>query len=96
MSHPMQDIELDNRGVVRFRVNAIVRYLLDAGPFDMNALAMMPFSDEDREQFAQLIGYSVGGFGDLSYASEDCVRRADARAASIMSDDGRLQSANYE
>ena len=36
--HPMQPIELDD-GVIRFHKNAIVSFLLDAGPFDMNQLA---------------------------------------------------------
>jgi hypothetical protein len=58
-------------GVERFKENKIVSYLLDAGPIDMNALAIMRFSNEDREQFAQLIGYSVCGFCELSYVSED-------------------------
>lgn len=78
MMHPMQAIYIDEDDVARFRKNAIVAFLLDAGPFDMNQLAMMPWSREDREQFAQLIGYSVSGFGDLSYASVQMVARADA------------------
>lgn len=67
---PMQPLYKDNEGIVRFRENAIVQYLLDAGPFNMNQLAMMPFRQEDKEQFAQLIGYSLSGFGDLSYVSD--------------------------
>jgi hypothetical protein len=69
--HPTQPSEKDEQGVLRFKANAIVRFLLDAGPYDMNTLAMMPFTDEDRRQFAQLIGYSVSGYGDLSYAEDD-------------------------
>jgi hypothetical protein len=69
--HPTQPSEEDEHGVLRFKANAIVRFLLDAGPYDMNTLAMMPFTDEDRRQFAQLIGYSVSGYGDLSYAEDD-------------------------
>lgn len=68
--HPPQPLIRAKDGVVRFKENAIVRFLLDAGPFDMNQLALMPFSDEDRAQFAQLIGYSLGGFGDLSYVTD--------------------------
>jgi hypothetical protein len=66
---PLQPIEFDDTGeVIRFRENKIVRYLLDAGPFDLNHLACVPgFSVEDEVQFAQLIGYSVSGFGELSY-----------------------------
>jgi len=48
-----------------------VRFLLDMGPFDMNKLAIMDFSREDRIQFAQLIGYSQAGFGELSYVSDE-------------------------
>jgi hypothetical protein len=70
--HPMQPmIEDKDDGTLRFKSNAIVRFLLDAGPYDMNKLALMPWSKEDREQFAQLIGYSVDGFQDLPYVSKD-------------------------
>lgn len=76
--HPMQGVYLDDDGVVRFRHNAIVRFLLDAGPHSMNTLALMPWSDEDREQFAQLIGYSISGAGELSYVSDDLLAKAKA------------------
>lgn len=68
--HPVQPTYTDDYGTVRFRRNRIVRFLLDASPFDMNTLALMPFSREDRAQFAQLIGYSVGGYEDLPYADD--------------------------
>jgi hypothetical protein len=75
--HPVQPIVKDEHGVVRFKANAIVRFLLDAGSFDLNQLAAMDFSDEDREQFAQLIGYSLSGFGELSYVSDETYERAE-------------------
>lgn len=68
--HPMQPLERDAAGVIRFKKNAIVSFLLDAGPHTMTTLALMPWTQEDREQFAQLIGYSVSGFSELSYASD--------------------------
>lgn len=71
LRHPIQPIVLDQHGTARFKKNEIVRFLLDAGPFNLNQIAMMNFSNEDREQLAQLIGYSVCGFGDLSYASDE-------------------------
>jgi hypothetical protein len=78
---PMQPIEDDGKGVIRFRGNALVRYLLDkataAKVCDLNHLARVDFPQEDREQFAQLIGYSVSGFGDLSYAQPETLRLAD-------------------
>lgn len=73
--HPVQPLVYDE-DVIRFKKNSIVAFLLDAGPFDMNQLALMPFSNEDREQFAQLIGYSLSGFGELSYVSDETYDRA--------------------
>ena len=71
--HPHQPTQMYG-GVRRFKSNEIVRYLLDVcrdkGMADMNSLATIPFSDEDRVQFAQFIGYSVDGFCDLSYVSK--------------------------
>jgi hypothetical protein len=83
--HPMQPLVLD-RGLVRFRGNPIVRFLLDHGGYDMNALAAMPFSDDDREQFAQLIGYSVRGFGELSYVSDRTYAKASRAAAKLVAE----------
>lgn len=68
--HPIQPLQLDDKGVLRFKENAIVRHLLDNGGIDLNKLARLEFSREDREQFAQLIGYSLSGFGELGYATD--------------------------
>ena len=76
-THPIQPLYKDPSGIVRFKDNAIVLFLLDNGPFDMNALAIRAFSNEDREQFAQLIGYSLCGFGDLDYVSDETYERAE-------------------
>ncbi len=81
--HPRQEIYVDSDDVIRFVPNVIVQHLLDHGPTDMNMLATMNFSDEDRAQFAQLIGYSVSGFGELDYASQDEIAEADEIAARL-------------
>ena len=84
---PMQPLVWDDHGVIRFRKNKIVEYLLDAGPFDLNHLALLPgITKQEHMQFAQLIGYSVSGFGDLSYAKNKMVRKAD-KLADKMGDD---------
>ena len=75
--HPMQPIVRDQIGTYRFKHNAIVRHLLDSGSIDLNQIAAMNFSDEDREQFAQLIGYSVDGFCEMDYASRRAKDEAD-------------------
>lgn len=68
--HPIQPLETDKHGTLRFKQNAIVNHLLNNGGIDLNQLACIDFSQEDREQFAQLIGYSLGGFSELSYVSD--------------------------
>lgn len=75
---PMQPIVVLDDGVPRFRKNPIVRFLLDAGPFSMNQIADLPgITPEERSQFAQLIGYSVTGFGELAYADPGMASQAD-------------------
>jgi len=78
-----QPLALGDDGVIRFRENRIIRLLLDGGPFDLNQIALMAFSDQERQQLAQLIGYSVSGYGDLTYAFGEPVERAD-RAVDIF------------
>lgn len=60
----------------RFVPNKIVERLLDEGPFDMNQIATWDISQQDREQFAQLIGYSLSGFGELNYVSDEVYEAA--------------------
>jgi hypothetical protein len=70
--HPHQPLVKDGK-IKRFKVNKLVRYLYDYASqkgCDMNNLALLPFSNEDRVQFAQLIGYSLNGFGELPYVSD--------------------------
>lgn len=78
--HPIQPLLKEARGVLRFKQNAIVRHLLDHGGIDLNQIAAMKFRREDREQFAQLIGYSLSGFSDLSYVSDETYKAAERMA----------------
>jgi hypothetical protein len=99
MGHPMQPIGLDELGTARFKENKIVRWLLDeAGEgrkVDMNRIAMMGhfggglFSKEDQMQFAQLIGYSVCGYGELGYVSDESYFAASAQADALLEDERR-------
>ncbi len=79
--HPMQPLVRHRDGTVRFKRNRLVEYLLDNGGIDMNKLAMLKFSAEDRQQFAQLIGYSIDGYMDLSYVMNDDAAWKAAEAA---------------
>jgi hypothetical protein len=79
--HPVQPLITDEHGVLRFKQNAIVRFLLDNGPYDLNTLlGQMDFNEEDWQQFAQLIGYSLSGYGDLSYVTDEAYERAEKQA----------------
>lgn len=85
MKHPIQPVADDGQGVLRFKDNPIVRRLLDEGPFDMNQLAVWRHNDpnitaDDERQFAQLIGYSLSGFGSLSYCDDETYAAADKMA----------------
>lgn len=84
---PMQPLEWDDN-VVRFKRNRLVEYLLDHGGVDMNQLALLQHevSEEHYEQFAQLIGYSVSGFSDLSYASDKIIKEAQGQANEMMAE----------
>jgi len=78
MSLPIQPLELDDSKVLRFRANNIVRALLEQdGGLTMNDIAVMGFSQEDQEQFAQLIGYSLSGYGDLPYVTDETYETAE-------------------
>jgi len=83
--HPIQPLMLDKDGVYRFKENAIVRFLLNNGGIDMNKLATLAFSANDREQFAQLIGYSLRGFSELSYVSDKTYKKAASQIICIES-----------
>lgn len=75
---------VDLSGEVRWQANPIVRWLLDTGGKTLNDIAHLPgVTDEERRQFAQLIGYSVNRYGELSYVPLGIAREADARAAGL-------------
>lgn len=91
MKHPIQPIEEDANGILRFKENKIVRFLLDEGSFDLNILAAKGFSVEDREQFAQLIGYSLSGFSELNYVTYETYAAAEMmREAGLTEDQARI------
>ena len=92
---PIQPLALDGHGTLRFQENSIVVFLLEQAQHgvkcDMNEIAKRyatgQFHVEDMRQFAQLIGYSHSGYGDLSY-----VDGTDYDAAIAMYNDPELKS----
>ena len=103
--HPMQPVIKDEGGILRFRENAIIRYIVDhagdvvhpgapaidprtgrpyhQGRLDLGKLMTMDFPQEDREQFAQLIGYAITGYHELSYVSDESATQASALAHAV-------------
>lgn len=86
--HPVQPLYKDDDGVIRFKQNAIVSFLAKTSLFDTNALELMPWSQEDWEQFYQLTGWSLSGLGDLILVSNETYDRAADQA--IYGDDSPL------
>mgnify|MGYP003680168871 CR=1 FL=1 len=88
MKHPMQPLEQDKDGVVRFKENKLVRFLLDSHPDqNLNSLSIRDqqgkFNKGDYTQFMQLIGYSASGYGDLGSSPKKIVKKADKLAAKM-------------
>lgn len=75
--HPIQPLITAPDGVIRFKENLIVDFLLKTSRYDLNRLAVMDFSNEDWEQFAQLIGYSLSGWSTLNYVSDKSYKLAE-------------------
>ena len=92
MKNPIQPLAHDAKGVLRFKANTIVQHLLDTHPTcDMNTLARMEFSDDDRQQFAQLIGYSLSGYSELqSYVTDEAYATAAQMAHAVDERDARI------
>ena len=102
---PMQPVIKDEGGILRFRENAIIRYIVDhagdvvhpgapaidprtgrpyhQGRLDLGKLMTMDFPQEDREQFAQLMGYAITGYHELSYVSEESATQASVLAHAV-------------
>ena len=78
-AHPMQPI-VRVASVARFKRNAIIDWLFQTGKISLNEIAATPMPQEDRDQFWQLLGYSVSSYCDLSIISDASKDRATAIA----------------
>lgn len=95
----MQSLHLKN-GVMRFKDNAIVSDMLDfATPkgFDMNHIVGSgKYSQDDMEQFAQLIGYSICGFHEIPYVSDETAQNASILANIVSPKSGGCRDRGCE
>ena len=85
--NPMQPVILAAT-TVKFKRNEIVRDLLDFTTlhgFDMNHIVAQDYTQTDLEQFAQLIGYTVDGYHESSYVSDNSAKKATTLARRVLS-----------
>ncbi len=83
LKHPCQPLEDDGNLVLRFKENAVVQYLMEEyckTGRNLNNLYMQNFSNEDLEQFNQLTGYSLSGYGELNVVSNKTYKLAEKSA----------------
>lgn len=74
------EVDPDDDTLARFRANAIVKFLMNFAwgkGVGLSELRDMPWSQEDWDQFCQLIGYSLDGYHEMSFLSDEAKVRAD-------------------
>lgn len=87
LKHPMQPIGFAEDGVLRFKKNEIIEFLVDSKQWDLDQIFLMVrngmFCKEDAAQLMQLVGYSVSGYGELNVSPRESVYKADAIAEEL-------------
>jgi hypothetical protein len=84
---PLQPIVLDD-GKARFVSNKVIVWMMEELRRKGTTLNDYPFEVfpiADIEQFYQLIGYSISGFGELSVVTTETFDRAERKAATAKS-----------
>ena len=76
---PLYDEGTKKHGI-RFQPNAIVKHLLYHSGMNMHQLAGLGFDKGDVAQLAQLLGYSLDGYGEQSYIPDELYERAAKKA----------------
>lgn len=80
---PLQPVMTDRDGTRRFVENRIIRDLVEFSAMHgrgMHAIAEGDYTDQERQQFAQLNGYSIRGYGELSYVDDIAYEQACAQS----------------
>lgn len=97
--HPIQPLAKDSHGTLRFKENKIVRDLLEVASkhgLSLNDIALREYSVEDRRQLAQLIGYSLCGYGELrSYVDDAAYAAAVGKSKGSQKSDAEIERDHY-
>jgi len=81
LKQPNQPVIVDGSGVLCFKPNLIVKMMLDGGRFDLKAIKALPnILDEDRNQFLQLIGFSLAECAEAGYIATDDIAQEPVEA----------------
>lgn len=83
MKLPLQPLYRDAKGVIRFRGNAVVQWLVDSRIVNLNGILIENFPQADVEQFWQLLGYSIAGYAELSFVSDETYQAVDDAALEV-------------
>lgn len=92
----MQPLTKDEDGVLRFQANKLVDALLEHGRttgFGLNELCTKFNPSEhgaDWQQLSQLIGYSLSGYGSLSYVDDEAYNTASYMAQGLDERNARI------
>jgi len=84
---PMQPVVVAHDDVIRFKSNRIVRDLLahaSTTGLSLNELKFEEYDQDEIDQFYQLIGYSVSGYGDIDEVSKESVEEADKESSAVI------------
>lgn len=99
-THPIQPLTKDANGTLRFKKNQIVSDLLDCAEkhgLSLNDIACRDYSNEDRQQLAQLIGYSLSGYSELrSYVDDAAYAAAVAKSKASKKSDAEIMRDHYK
>ena len=91
MKHPIQPLYADEESRVRFRGNAAVQWMLKKGRkgerFDLNDIGEQGFDQADLVQLSQLIGYTLRGYHELPFVTDEDAAAATAAARESVSPD---------
>lgn len=94
MEHPEQEVVKHENGVIHFRRNTIVEYLMAQSGCSIDKFAFA-HSGEDRRQFAQLLGITVASYNNLPYVKGEFEIEAESgepeKAKPEIVDDQKLQ-----
>jgi hypothetical protein len=93
MKNPIQPLYTTDTGTVRFKQNKIVNDLVTFGEtrgFSLNDIARGDYTNDDRMQLAQLIGYSLSGYGSLSYVDDESYEAAEKMLEGMDERDARI------